>query len=758
MSNIIIPKRSTVAGKLPLSTDLQIGEIAINLADCLLYSKDASGVVVQIGGGGGVPSQSGNGGKYLTTDGSAASWATIGSFSDTVFAITDNADATKKAVFEASGITTGTTVTLTLPNVSATLAHLGNVSQSFAGSVSFNNAAGFFGMSTANSSSTLGGGATLSGNTKTVLIGSAGASGSTTNVNIGSAVSGATTNVTINGTSFNFASAGARFTADFSNATLANRLWFQTSTADSSTSLFAVPSGTGNSAAWTAFAGSDPSNAAFVQMLAGTGEHSIRANKNGTGSYLPLAFYVNNAKAFQVGTAGQWGIGATPDYGTAGYFFKSGGGSAAPTWGALTSSEVTTALGYTPVNPTTSQTAKFVYAAPNAANGAPSFRALLASDIPTLNQNTTGSAATLTTSRTLTIGNTGKSFDGSAAVSWSLSEIGAYAATNPSGFITSSGSISGSSRYLVHTDGPRNLTDRNPNWAARNAIFDFVGAGTTGTGGSYAGVLTFVPWDGTTSSTGDASYQLAFGSTAANGGGTPQLRIRKGIDTTWNGWYDILTNANYNSYSPTLTGGNASGTWGISVTGTASNITSYTINQNVGTGNQVTFDSVITGNNGNGTNVRLGDDCWIGDANVANTFRVQGNQNAANGYIIFGNGDTTALGRSGTGALTYGGSFTASGNVSGNSDETLKTNWRPLQRNFVEMLASVKHGIYDRIDIEATQVGVSAQSLQLVLEHAVSKGDDGKLAVAYGNAALVSAIALAERVVELEQRLEKLEN
>ncbi len=44
--------------------------------------------------------------------------------------------------------------------------------------------------------------------------------------------------------------------------------------------------------------------------------------------------------------------------------------------------------------------------------------------VPTWNQNTTGSAATLTTPRTLTIGSTGKAFDGSADVSWSLAEIG----------------------------------------------------------------------------------------------------------------------------------------------------------------------------------------------------------------------------------------------------------------------------------------------------------------------------------------------
>jgi hypothetical protein len=56
----------------------------------------------------------------------------------------------------------------------------------------------------------------------------------------------------------------------------------------------------------------------------------------------------------------------------------------------------------------------------------------LTGTVPTWNQNTTGSAATLTTARTLTIGATGKTFDGSANVSWTLGEIGAQAAlTNP---------------------------------------------------------------------------------------------------------------------------------------------------------------------------------------------------------------------------------------------------------------------------------------------------------------------------------------
>ena len=71
-------------------------------------------------------------------------------------------------------------------------------------------------------------------------------------------------------------------------------------------------------------------------------------------------------------------------------------------------------------NPYASKTANFVLAAPNGSAGVPIFRAVVAADIPTLNQNTTGSAATLTTARTLAITGdlayTSASFDGSGNV------------------------------------------------------------------------------------------------------------------------------------------------------------------------------------------------------------------------------------------------------------------------------------------------------------------------------------------------------
>ena len=115
-------------------------------------------------------------------------------------------------------------------------------------------------------------------------------------------------------------------------------------------------------------------------------------------------------------------------------------------------------------------------------------------------------------------------------------------------------------------------------------------------------------------------------------------------------------------------------------------------------------------------------------------------------------------------ATTFGiyydtsGNFTATGNVTAFSDEKLKTNWRSVKTDFIELLAKVKYGIYDRIDCDLTQAGVSAQSWQNVLPETVEKDAlTGTLSVAYGNAALVSAIKLAERVVELTDKLAVLE-
>jgi hypothetical protein len=159
---------------------------------------------------------------------------------------------------------------------------------------------------------------------------------------------------------------------------------------------------------------------------------------------------------------------------------------------------------------------------------------------------------------------------------------------------------------------------------------------------------------------------------------------------------------------------------------------------------------------------------------AGNRWGITGNATASNVYIDFyGNHQTTYRGSihadtsNNLGFLNTSESWSFRVDTSGNayttgslvasSDERLKTNWRDLPEDFVEKLSKVKHGTYDRIDETLTQDGVSAQSLQDLLPNSVHESIDGMLSVAYGNAALVATIKLAERVISQEARIAKLE-
>lgn len=49
MANIVQIKRSSVAGRQPNIGDLQVGELAVNLADGILYSKNTAGNIIVVG-------------------------------------------------------------------------------------------------------------------------------------------------------------------------------------------------------------------------------------------------------------------------------------------------------------------------------------------------------------------------------------------------------------------------------------------------------------------------------------------------------------------------------------------------------------------------------------------------------------------------------------------------------------------------------------------------------------------------------------
>lgn len=102
-----------------------------------------------------------------------------------------------------------------------------------------------------------------------------------------------------------FTGTGNRITGDMSNATIASRVAFQTSTANSTTNVSAIPNGTGVNAVFRGYGASDPTNAPSISLAQiGTTESTIRAEANGSSSYVPMTFYTNGSEQMRISTAG----------------------------------------------------------------------------------------------------------------------------------------------------------------------------------------------------------------------------------------------------------------------------------------------------------------------------------------------------------------------------------------------------------------------------------------------------------------------
>ena len=141
--------------------------------------------------------------------------------------------------------------------------------------------------------------------------------------------------------------------------------------------------------------------------------------------------------------------------GTTGQVLTSAG-AGTPTWTTPTTGTVTSVTGTSPVassggatpaislaasygdtqNPYASKTANYVLAAPNGSAGAPTFRAIVAADIPTLNQNTTGTAAS--TPKLLTTNFTIEESGGKLLFKYGATTIASMSST---GIITSATNI-----------------------------------------------------------------------------------------------------------------------------------------------------------------------------------------------------------------------------------------------------------------------------------------------------------------------------
>jgi hypothetical protein len=108
--------------------------------------------------------------------------------------------------------------------------------------------------------------------------------------------------------------------------------------------------------------------------------------------------------------------------------------------------------------------------------------------------------------------------------------------------------------------------------------------------------------------------------------------------------------------------------------------------------------------------------------------------------------------------MDMSGNLTMAGNVTAYSDERLKKDWSPIYDGFVDRLASILAGTYTRIDSGERQAGVSAQAMRELLPEVVSEDNEGTLALAYGNAAMVSAVELAKELVQLKRELAELKS
>ncbi len=160
--------------------------------------------------------------------------------------------------------------------------------------------------------------------------------------------------------------------------------------------------------------------------------------------------------------------------------------------------------------------------------------------------------------------------DGSSMYVWNPANFvvaGAYSMPISDGTTMNPGVAS-----TIGTSGNRSVS-LAPNTYKHGIFAEFKDGSFASMGGNYGGLLTVAPYDGTSSSTGDPSYQMLFSPAGANSTSAPTLRVRAGIDATWGGWSTVLHSSNFNTYAPTLTGTGATGTWGISISGTASNVT-----------------------------------------------------------------------------------------------------------------------------------------------------------------------------------------
>lgn len=113
-----------------------------------------------------------------------------------------------------------------------------------------------------------------------------------------------------------FTGTGNRITGDFSNATLSNRVAFQSSTTNGNTGFNVVANGTGTVSSFNLFGGSDLTNYSLAQFACiGGSQVRFLSAQGGSGAYLPMTFSTGgaeNARITEFGVVTLGGVNTAP--------------------------------------------------------------------------------------------------------------------------------------------------------------------------------------------------------------------------------------------------------------------------------------------------------------------------------------------------------------------------------------------------------------------------------------------------------------
>ena len=713
MASTIKIKRSGVSGKQPNTASLSVGELAINYKDQKLYSSNGTAVFeIGAGAGGGSTSQ------YLQVSNANATFATkayaaANSYVKSTLANTNSYIASRASWVSLTGTNTAlrtlisdrlqvanaSTLYATKSNPATTglLAHTGRATIStnltVSGNVSVTGTSTFTGAATFNGAITLGDAATdlLTVNGRASIGQNLSIAGNTT-----------------------FSGTAKRITGDFSNATVTNRVMFQSSTTNGTTRIEAIPNGTATSAIFSVYNNSDPTNAAAARMVVNSAEARFDSIITGTGTYLPMTFQTGGSERMRIHSYGLANVAQSMVIG------------------------------------------KNLYVAGNTILGNPAV----------VTDRTVINGVTVANGQLTVSGNTVLS--GTLVANSTAGVSGYYLRTSGTGVYWSPVSGGGGS-VSITTTAVKNLTQNDTvvtnvtsyaNSVVDNSMLATKASWTSLTTTNTA--LRTLISDRLQVANASAIYQTKAVERAALANTNASIATQATRITLVNTNLTGTNTALRTLINARLQVSNASTLYATKSNPATSGLLAHTGRATISTNLAVTGNTAFSGlvsiaHTGSansslairGTNTRGGvgfHDFLVvrnggGGTNPNKHFRL----NSTGGFEIVNDAYSATIF-----TVTNAGDVTAAGNVTAYSDENLKTNVSTIN-NALALIEQMRGVRYKRIEDGKAGVGVIAQEMQKVLPEVIHEGDH--LSVAYGN--LVGV--LIEAVKELSARVKELE-